>query len=351
MIRGLIVGLTQIVLLVAYAAAAEKVPSDGQEVPVNILWLIGEDMGLDLGCYGLNSISTPNIDRLAREGIRFDNAFCTSSMCSPSRSSFNTGMYATAIGAHDHRTPADRKKALPTGVKPVSRWFSEAGYHTCLMGNRKEDFNFLPDGEVYDSHDWTDREPGQPFFATLNFVEPHRWGWNVWDKLASHLDPNQVELPPVYPDDPVMRASYAKYLDFIVELDRKLGIVLERLEEDGLLDNTVIFFFGDNGRTMYRGKQWLYDGGLRVPLIARYPKSLDAGTVNDDLISLLDLAPTSLSMAGIDVPAKMQGQVFLGKAARKRQYVFASRDLCDDLIDPMRCVRDSRYKLHSELSS
>ena len=310
----------------------------------NIIWLIGEDMGLDLSCYGLKAIDTPNIDRLAREGIRFDNAFCTSSMCSPSRSSFNTGMYATAIGAHDHRTPENRKKTLPPGVRPVSQWFTEAGYHTCLMGNQKKDFNFIPNGNVYDSSDWSNREPGQPFFATFNFVEPHRWGWGTWEKLAWHLEPSQVKLPPVYPDAPEMRTSYAKYLDFVVELDRKIGVVLQRLEDEELLDNTIIFFLGDNGRTMYRGKQWLYDEGLRVPLIVRYPEHIQAQSVSDDLVSLIDLAPTSLAMAGIAIPSEMQGRIFLGKDAIKRQYIFASRDLCDDVADPMRCVRDSNYK-------
>lgn len=310
----------------------------------NILWLVGEDMALDLSCYGLRSIETPNIDRLAREGMRFDNAFCPSSMCSPSRSAFNTGMYATAIGAHDHRTAADRKQPLPAGVRPVSQWFAEGGYHTCLMGNPKLDFNFLTDGKVFQSDDWSNREAGQPFFATLNFVEPHRYGWDAWESLPRHLDPSKVELPPVYPDDPVMRASYAKYLDFIVEMDRKVGVILSRLEDEGLLDNTVIFFLGDNGRTMYRGKQWLYDGGLRVPLIVRYPPSIKAGTVSKALVNLIDLAPTSLSLAGIDVPAKMQGQVFLGDNTQTRQYIFASRDLCDDVVDPMRCVRDARFK-------
>lgn len=331
-------------LCLTRTASADGIPTDVPVSPPNILWLVGEDMALDLSCYGLRSIETPNIDRLAREGKRFDNAFCPSSMCSPSRSAFNTGMYATAIGAHDHRTSASRKKPLPAGVRPVSQWFADAGYHTCLMGNPKLDFNFLTDGKVFQSDDWSNRQAGQPFFATLNFVEPHRYGWDAWESLPTHLDPSKVELPPVYPDDPVMRASYAKYLDFIVEMDRKVGTILKRLEDEALLDNTIIFFLGDNGRTMYRGKQWLYDGGLRVPLIVRYPPSIKAGSVSPALVNLIDLAPTSLSLAGIDIPTKMQGKVFFGANTQTRQYIFASRDLCDDVVDPMRCVRDVRYK-------
>ncbi len=310
----------------------------------NILWLVGEDMGADLSCYGLQSIRTPNIDRLAREGMRFDNAFCSAPVCSPSRSAFNTGVHATAIHALDHRTPASRQRPLPQGVRTISQWLADAGYHTCLMGNPKKDFNFIPEGKVFDSDDWSHRNPGQPFFALLNFVEPHRSGWGGWEQLRTHVDPETITVPPVYPDHPTMRSSYGKYLDHIVEMDRKVGEVLKRLEEEALMDETLIFFFGDNGRTMYRGKQWLYDEGLRVPLIVRYPRSIGAGLVNDELVSLIDLAPTSLSTAGAEIPSKMQGNVFLGDHAANREYVFAARDLCDDVMDPMRCVRDERYK-------
>ena len=331
-------------LLCAGATVEGEVLRQQHNSRPNVLWLVGEDMGLDLGCYGLESLQTPHLDRLAREGMRFDNAFCASPICSPSRSAFNTGMYATAIGASDHRTSVERQKPLPTGVRPVSRWFAEAGYHTCLMGNPKLDFNFLAEEEVFESDDWSHRDPGQPFFALMNFVEPHRTGWDGWQKLSSHVVPNKIDLPSIYPDDPVVRTGFAKYLDHIAELDRKVGPVLRRLENEGLLENTIVFFFGDNGRTMYRGKQWLYDEGLRVPLIARYPNSIAPSSVSDTLVSLIDLAPTSLSMAGIEVPQTMQGEVFLGDGASERQYVFASRDLCDDVMDPMRCVRDHRYK-------
>jgi len=336
--------VTLLALFLYGSTAVGELLLDGHDSQPNVLWLVGEDMGLDLSCYGMKGIQTPNLDRLAREGIRFDNAFCASPLCSPSRSAFNTGMYATTIGAQDHRTPASRKKPLPIGVKTISQWFADAGYHTCLMGNPKLDFNFLPDGEVFQSQDWSNRAPGQRFFALFNFVEPHRWGWDSWQDLPTHLDPSKVDLPPVYPDEPVMRASFAKYLDYVVELDRKIGVVLRRLEEEELLENTVVVFFGDNGRTMYRGKQWLYDEGLRVPLIIRYPAKLKPGTVNQALVNLIDLAPTSLSMAEIPVPLKMQGRVFLGDRARSRQYIFASRDFCGDVMDCMRCVRDERYK-------
>jgi uncharacterized sulfatase len=317
--------------------------SGARERP-NVLWLAGEDMGLDLGCYGAPVVKTPNLDRLAREGTRFDNAYCTASICSPSRSSFNTGMYAPSIGAQDHRTDPEKKKPLPAGVKTVSQWFAEAGYYTCLMGNPKKDFNFLEPQEVFLGDDWADREEGQPFFCLYNFVEPHRWGWHAWDDLPVHLDPGDVVLPPGYPDHPVMRRSFAKYLDFVLELDRKVGLVLERLEQEGELDRTLIFFLGDNGRTMYRGKQWLYEEGLRVPLIARFPAVFAPGSVRDDLVSLIDLAPTSLALSDLPVPDHMEGQVVAGPRAHARTHVFATRDLCGLVMDPMRSVRDTRFK-------
>ncbi|MBX2850655.1 MAG: sulfatase [Phycisphaeraceae bacterium] len=310
----------------------------------NVLWLIAEDMGQELGCYGY-PIKTPNIDRLAREGTQFSRAFCSSPICSPSRSAFSTGMYATAIHAQDHRTAQDLKRKLPAGVKTIPKWFEQNGYHTSLMGNPKTDWNFLFSNKEYMGTDWSQRKTGQPFFAMYNFLEPHRWGWSKWPDLATHLDPDTVPVPPIYPDGPVMRQSIAKYMDFIIEMDRKVGLVLDRLEEEGLSDNTIIFFFGDNGRTIYRGKQWLYDEGMNVPLIARYPGLFEPGSVNDELISLIDLAPSSLSLAGCPVPEKMQGKVRFGEdAAPRAKYVFASRDLSDQTQDRIRAARDKRYK-------
>lgn len=310
----------------------------------NVLWLISEDMGLHLSCYGFDQIETPNIDRLAKEGTRFDKAICTAAVCSPSRSSFNTGMYPTSIHSANHRTVKEKKKPLPDGVKLVTQWFSDAGYYSCLMGEIwKEDFNFIPEEPKYDGYDWAGRAEGQPFMAVYNFVEPHRWKWGRWDNLAFHHDPNVVDPGPLYVDEPVMKQSFAKYLDFIVELDKKIGIVLKRLEDEGVLDNTIIFFFGDNGQTIYRGKQWLYNAGLHVPLIARYPKTFKAGTVREDVVSLIDLLPTSLDLADIKVPPKIEGQVVAGPNRKPREYAFAQRNRSDNISDCIRSVHDGRY--------
>lgn len=310
----------------------------------NVLWLIAEDMGHQLGCYGY-PIETPNVDRLAREGALFTRAFCSSPICSPSRSAFSTGMYATAIHAQDHRTAKHLKRELPNGVKTIPKWFEQHGYHTSLMGNPKTDWNFLFSNNEYMGTDWSQRKEDQPFFAMLNFLEPHRWGWRKWPELATHVDPDTVPVPPIYPDGPIMRQNIAKYTDFIIEMDRKLGLVLDRLEEEGLLDNTIIFFFGDNGRTIYRGKQWLYDEGISVPLIARYPGLFEPGSINEELISLIDLAPSSLALSGLPVPEAMQGKIRFGEhAVEPAKYVFASRDLSDQTEDCIRAVRDKQYK-------
>jgi len=318
----------------------------------NILWLIAEDMGPQLGCYGTPLVRTPNLDRLAREGALFTNAFTTAPVCSPSRSAFMTGMYQTRIGAHDHRSHRDDGYRLPDGVRLLTDHFRAAGYFTAnvrtaapgVKGTRKTDFNFYVE-RPFDGRDWAERAPGQPFFAQINFREAHRGGaWPEARKQKYLVDPAKVTLPPYYPDHPVVRDDFANYLDAIDLLDKKIGAVIKRLEDEGLLDKTIIFFFGDNGRCHIRGKQWLYDAGIRVPLIVRAPGVTKPGTVSDQLVSAIDIAAASLKLAGIEPPANMDGRVFLGPGATERKYIFAARDRCDETVDRIRCVRTKRYK-------
>src|SRR5207247_1408689 len=184
----------------------------------------------------------------------------------------------------------------------------------------------------------------QPFFDEVQFVEPHPVYWKPGQSLSYRIDPAKVELPSYYPDDPIVRKDWAGYLDTIDFLDTKVATVLKRLEEEGLAENTIIFFFGDNGRCHVRDKQWLYEGGLHIPLIIRWPGHLKAGTVRDDLVSAIDISATSLKLAGVTLPEKMQGQVFLGSDAKPRKYIFGARDRCDETVDRIRSVRDERYK-------
>lgn len=322
----------------------------------NILWLIAEDFGPHLGCYGAKQVWTPNLDKLAAAGARYTRFFTTAPVCSPSRSAFMTGMYQTTIGAHNHRSHRDDGYSLPEGVRVLTDWFRDAGYFTAnvrvlpescgFRGTGKTDWNFAYQGQAFDSDRWSDLKGRRPFFAQINFQETHRAF-----HAPKRADPAQAELPPWTPDHPAAREDWAKYLDSATELDRKIGLVLQQLEADGLADNTVIVFFGDNGQSHVRGKQFCYDSGLRVPLIIRWPKDFPAPrgfrprTADDRLLAAIDLAPTMLALAGAPKPAKMQGEIFLGDhAVPARQYVFGARDRCDETVFRFRTVREARYR-------
>jgi N-sulfoglucosamine sulfohydrolase len=322
------------------AASAEPAAAERP----NVLWIIAEDFCPDLGCYGHPLVKTPNIDRLASQGARYTNAFTAAPVCSASRSGFMVGMYQTTIAAHQHRTP-DRKP-LPENVKVITDYFRAAGYFTSNSGGGnwsrggKTDFNFRV-AKPFDGTDWRQRKPGQPFYSQVNFGETHR---DFKRDPRNPVDPAKVELPPYYPDHPLARRDWANYLECAQVLDRNVGSVLKRLEDDGLAENTIVLFFGDNGRPHVRGKQFLYEGGIHVPLIIRWPGHVQAGSVVENLVSAIDFAPTCMSLAGIEPPAAMQGQAFLGPNAKKREFIFAARDRCDETYDRIRCVRTSRFK-------
>lgn len=314
----------------------------------NIVWITAEDIGPDMGCYGNPLVQTPNIDRMAREGVRFSNAFTTAPVCSASRSAFMTGMYQTSIGAHHHRSHREDGYRLPGGVHVITQYFRDRGYFTAnvttaapgVKGTGKTDFNFAVD-RPFDGNDWVQREPGQPFFAHVNFPETHR---NFEPDPARPVDPDSVDLPPYYPDHPAVREDWALYLESIQNLDRKVGAVLRRLEEDGLADNTVVAFFGDHGRAHVRGKQWLYDGGIHIPLIVRFPDGSMADSVREDMVSAIDLTRSSLELAGIEAPGAMQGRQLFAPGREEREYIVAARDRCDETVDRIRCVRTKEYK-------
>jgi len=344
----LLVALSALILFAPLNAGAAERP--------NVLWLIAEDFGPHLGCYGTKEVSTPRLDQLAQSGMRYTRFFTTAPVCSPSRSAFMTGMYQTTIGAHNHRSHRDDGYRLPDGVRVLTDWLRDAGYLTANVrsfpdeigfnGTGKTDWNFTYDGKPFDSDDWNDLKAHQPFYAQVNFQETHRKY-----HAPQHADPAKVEIPPYYPDHPVTRADWAEYLDSATELDRKVGRILDRLAKDGLAENTVIVFFGDNGQSHVRGKQFCYDSGLNVPLIVSWPSKFaapagySAGAVTDRLVASIDLAPTMLRIAGAPVPPKMQGQAFLGAdAPPRRQYVFGARDRCDETVFRFRTVRDARYR-------
>ena len=326
------------------AGAAEETPRR-----LNILWLITEDQSIDWSCFGVPAVSTPNIDQFASEGVLFRRAFSTAPVCSTSRSCFNTGVYQTSFGAHHHRSHRSQQKNRPHAPKPlpapiqhVCEYFRNAGYFTCnsdetLSRAGKDDYNFTI-SNPWDGRNWSQRASGQPFFAQINIANlAHQGGYG-------HVDPAKVRVPPYHPDRPLTRAVWAHYYERSQYYDQRVGDVLRRLKNDGLEENTVVFLFGDNGRQVQRGMQYLYDGGIQVPLLVRWPGASAAGTQSDDLISLVDLAPTSLALAGIKPPRHMQGRVFLGPGVEKRKFIFAARDRMDETMDRIRCVRSARYK-------
>lgn len=349
--------LLLISIMASIVAIASSVGKEAAKLPsprLNILWLIAEDLGTELGCYGTQEVWTPNLDRLAAEGVRYSHCYSCGPVCSVSRSAFTTGMYATTIGSHDHRTID--KQPLPNEVRLLSDWMRDAGYFTANIkklppslgfnGTGKTDWNFKYQGKPFHSTSWDDLKRHQPFFAQINFHETHRSF-----KAPTKADPDKVKIPPYYPDHPVTRQDWAKYLDSLSELDRKIGLVLQQLEKEGLADNTIVIFFGDNGQAHVRSKQFCYESGLHVPLIIRWanrapaPAKFIPGSVDSRLLNLIDLAPTMLDIAGLSKPPKMEGRIFLGDHSEPdRRYVFGSRDRCDETVMSIRTVRDRRYR-------
>ncbi len=325
----------------------------------NILWITCEDTSPYLGCYGDTYAITPNIDKLASESVMYTRAFATAPVCSPSRSCLITGVYATSLGTQHLRSEVK----LPDKVKCFPEYLRAEGYY--CTNNYKKDYNFI-DVNVWDesSHEahWRNRQEGQPFFSVFNFVSTHQGQINGSDEqffetYSSKLspqerhDPAKISLPPYYPDTPFVRKIWARYYDLITFMDKQVGDILSQLEADGLADNTIVFFFADHGLGIPRFKRTLYDSGLHVPLLVRFPEHhrnlspLGPGEKTDGLVSFVDFAPTVLNLAGLPIPSYMQGYAFLGRKANPpRQYIFGASSRVDEAYECSRCVRDKRYK-------
>ena len=311
----------------------------------NVLWITIEDWSPDLSCYGTKGIYTPHVDQLAAEGIRFQTAFTTSPVCSTSRSAMMTGFHQNYIGANQHRTYD--KQALPYGIRPIPHLLAEAGYFTCLMSN-KTDMNFLPQtkAELFQGKDWSERAPGQPFFARITFSGTHR----SWHRDPQRpIDIADVELPPYYADTPFNRRDWANGLEQMQLVDRQVGELLQRLADEGLADNTIVFFIGDHGRCHIRGKQFLYDGGIRIPMIMRWPGQVAPSQVSNDLVMSIDIDATILDAADVTPTVPLHGQNLFGPEVKARRYVFAARDKMDETHDAMRAIRSKDFKLIQNL--
>jgi N-sulfoglucosamine sulfohydrolase len=334
--------------------------------PPNIVLILTEDLSPRLGSYGDTVARTPRLDRLAREGVRFTNAFTTAPVCAPSRAALITGVYAQSIGAQHMRVsracdvPGQGKSfnylaVPPPEVKAFPELLRRAGWFT--TNHRKTDFQFGDPFTIWNVYDpdemihWRDAPPGTPFFAMINPEVTHEgmiWPPRTEEEAARRpriTDPNAVVVPPFLPDTPVTRLDLARHYDNIARLDVQVGEILDALAADGLLDKTIVIFTADHGDGLPHAKRNPYDTGLHVPLIVRFPDGHDAGTVRTDLVSFIDVAPTVLGLAGVEVPAWMRGQPFLGPGrAPPRKYVYAAADRMEQSPSYWRSVRDERFQ-------
>lgn len=307
----------------------------------NIIWIMLEDWSLDLGCYGTKGIETPVTDQLASEGIRYTNAFCTSPVCSTSRSAMLTGYHQNYIGAEQHRTEKGEKKPLPYDIEPMPLLLKKAGYFTALMIYDKTDANFSGD-LGFMGKDWKERKKGQPFFAQITLGGTHR----KWNRDAINpINSDDIELPPYYVDTPFARRDWANGLEQMQICDREIGDILKRLDKEGLTDDTLIFLIGDNGRCHFRGKQFLYDPGLWVPLIIKWPGQVAPEQVNNDMVQTIDITATILDVAGAEPKHPLQGKNLFKEESKNRDYIFAARDRMGQTHDAMRAIRSKQYKL------
>ena len=327
--------------------------ADGAKKP-NILWISCEDIGPRLGCYGDRVARTPNLDCLAAEGVRFDRVFTSSPVCAPVRSGIITGMYPTTIGTQHMRTghrgqtgelPTPYQTCPPPYVKGFPEFLRAGGYY--CTNNVKTDYQFGNPMTIWDecsgrAHYKNRPDKDQPFFAVFNSTLTHES--KTW-QAPEMTDPGAVTVPPYYPDTLAVRRSIARLYDQIARMDEWAGRLLDELKDEGLADNTIVFFWGDHGDGLPRGKRWPYDSGTRIPLLIRWPGRIRPDSVSGNLISSIDFGPTVLSAAGVEIPAYMQGRAFLGnQRAESRQYVFSHRDRFDESYDMIRSVRDKKYR-------
>ena len=349
----------------------------------NILLLVAEDMSALVGAFGDKVAQTPNIDKLAKIGIRYPNTFTTAGVCSPSRAALITGVHQIAMGGQHMRTatrPAGAYQCVPPlEIKAFPELLRQAGYFT--FNTAKQDYQFsgaVPGSgpftiwdEENNSNLWRNRQKEQPFFGMMNFLETHESGvftplghkpnslmhflLQVFRKIGgvqgkvTTIDPTTVDLPPYYPNSPIIRQDIARHYENVAVMDALVGDIFNKLEQDDLLESTIIIWTTDHGDGLPRAKRELYDSGIKVPMVIYYPeafrpKGTQVGTVDEQLISFVDLAPTILSLAKAPQPTYLQGQNFLASDTINRTYVFASRDRIDEINDRQRAARNHHFK-------
>jgi arylsulfatase A-like enzyme len=363
--------------IVLWAALAGACSDATVPARPNILWITSEDNGPHLGAYGHPDAVTPHLDRLAGRGLRYTNVWSTAPVCAPARTALITGMYPESTGGEHMRSLV----RLPEGVRMFPALLREAGYYT--TNNTKQDYNVMEAGDapgddvtppawrpgaapggvssevltsgVWDESSatahWRNRAAGQPFFAVFNLMETHESFIHRKPAPTRH-DPATIRIPSYMPDRPEIRADWAAYHDNMTAMDGLAGALLAELDAAGLAEDTIVFYYGDNGPGLPRSKRFVQDSGLHVPMIvhlpAKYrhlaPDGYDRGATSDRLIGFVDMAPTVLGLAGVPVPSHMQGQAFMGPAATPApQYAFGVRARMDERYDLLRSVRDARF--------
>jgi arylsulfatase A-like enzyme len=354
----------------AVFACVTAVAQTAVEKP-NILWIVSEDNSPFIGAYGDQAATTPNIDALAARGILYENAYCTAPVCAPSRFTLITGVYPPSFGTENMRS----EYPVPGFIKFFPRYLREAGYYT--SNNAKKDYNTVDQPEAWDESSnkatYKNRKPGQPFFAVFNIGTSHEssiFGYGAKRKMYAAFsgqplysiqlpkdkplghDPGKIRIPPYLPANDAMKHDWALYYDKIQEMDGEVGAILKELDEAGLSDNTIVFYYGDNGGVLGRSKRFIFESGLRVPLVVRIPDKFRtpatpvAGSSVKQLVDFTDFAPTVLSLAGIEPPGYFQGRAFLGKyrSAVPRDMVFNFRGRMDEGIDLVRSIRNTKYR-------
>ena len=338
----------------------------GNNIKPNIVWLVAEDQSqYFFPFYGDNSVTLPNISQLLENGIVYDGMNSPYPVCAPARSAIITGMYPNSIGTgnmrayHYNRTVRTDNESilgfpyysskLAEQIKPFTQILRENGYYT--TNNSKMDYNFKLREDAWDESSkeasWEKRKKDQPFFSVFNFGVTHESQIWLRDKQELKVDPNDLSVPPFFPNDSLTRHALAVNYSNLVEMDKQMGEIIDKLKDQGLYENTYIFFYSDHGGPFPRHKRAIYDTGSKVPLVIKFPKRIKVKEKrNYDFLNFIDFAPTILSIVGLEIPKVYQGIAFLGskKSKNKRNYSYSASDRFDEVTDRIRAVKTKKYK-------
>jgi arylsulfatase A-like enzyme len=359
--RSLFTFITISLLTFAVQAGEKSLPAQSSVAgpKPNIIWLMAEDMGLDLECYGQPGVQTPNLNKLAEEGALFTKAYCSNPICSPNRSAMMVGVDQTRINAHNHRSNRDVPLMAP--YKPITSFLRDAGY-TCIIGSdlvmakgTKIDCNFKT--QMKGPYDGVknfglfdkigDFDAGDaPFFNQIQLKVTHRGDW--WNGIRRESeDPvsmDEIQLPPYFADTPEIRYDWAAYLDTVEYMDNEVGLIMQKLKDEGQYDNTIVIFIADNGRCNLRGKGYLAEPGIHIPMIVWAPGLIEPGTVIEELVCTTDISATVLKLAGAEIPDYITAKPFLGvDNPEYRQYIRSARDIWDEINECSRSITTQKY--------